>query len=103
MRISDWSSDVCSSDLRAAECAGDAHADRFPELACQRAELFRTELRRQHLGEYARRVRRAEQLRTVVDGCVRAERCEPQQPAREAAQVETAQSGRACGRAREWQ
>src|SRR3546814_6204937 len=90
MRISDWSSDVCSSDLRAAECAGDAHADRFPELACQRAELFRTELRRQHLGEYARRVRRAEQLRTVVDGCVRAERCEQQQTARAAAQVETA-------------
>src|SRR3546814_7008493 len=33
MRISDWSSDVCSSDLAAVHAAPPAHADLKPQLA----------------------------------------------------------------------
>src|SRR3546814_8661299 len=37
MRISDWSSDVCSSDLRESEPVGDAAGERLPAFGTDRA------------------------------------------------------------------
>src|SRR3546814_4330382 len=45
MRISDWSSDVCSSDLSAAELRGDRLAQQSPRIGacCGRRELSVTQ------------------------------------------------------------
>src|SRR3546814_13852734 len=60
MRISDWSSDVCSSDLlRRAALAPDAHA-LPPDPVARRGRIYRTQCPRLHAGHSrSRRVRRS--------------------------------------------